>query len=150
MHTGSGLGDMRNRDQSNRGAALVEMALVLPLLLMLLIGIFTVARGWQVHNVLDHAAREAARYGATLESFDNNTVEDVAMAEIAAASIDTSQIDAPCIEVGEDPCGTGTVGSPAMDQVVVQLEYPNYELNFVFFSTTIDLQSSAFARYEES
>ena len=54
--------------REERGAALVEAALVLPMLLMLTFGIWTTARAWNVHNVLDHAAREAARYAATLSS----------------------------------------------------------------------------------
>ncbi|NIN10359.1 MAG: pilus assembly protein, partial [Gemmatimonadales bacterium] len=50
--------------REDRGAALVEAALVMPLLLMLTLGIWATARAWNVHNVLDHASREAARFGA--------------------------------------------------------------------------------------
>jgi len=136
-----------NRD---RGAALVEMALVLPLLLLLMFGIFSAARAWQVHNVLAHAAREAARYGAVLETFDEGAVQSVAQAEIEAASIDWAKVTPVCTKVGTDPCGTGTVGSPPTEQVVVQLRYPDYRLDFLFFSLTVDLSADAFARYEHA
>jgi Flp pilus assembly protein TadG len=52
-------------EQRSRGAAIVEAAIIMPLLLLLTFGIWTTARAWNVHNVLDHASREAARFGAT-------------------------------------------------------------------------------------
>lgn len=134
------------RADSQRGAAMVEMALVLPLLLMLMLGIFAAARGWQVHNVLDHAAREAARYGATLDPFDQNAVRGVAIAEIQAASIPTGQLLWCHEDPGPTPCGSTAI--PDTDQVAVHITYPDYELNFLFFTLTVDLQSRAFARYE--
>lgn len=133
------------RGRPDRGAALVEMALVLPLLLMLLLGIFAAARGWQVHNVLDHAAREAARHGATLDPFDDSVAQAVAEAEIQAASIPTGSLTW-CVDQGSTPCGSPEI--PDTEQVAVQITYPDYELNFLFFSMTVDLQANAFARYE--
>lgn len=133
------------RGSSDRGAALVEMALVLPLLLMLLIGIFTTARAWQVHNVLDHAAREASRYGATLDPWDASAAQDVAEAEINAASISTGPLTW-CVEQGSTPCGNTAITDT--EQVGVEIGYPGYQLNFVFFSIDVDMRSAAFARYE--
>jgi len=54
------------RHDAERGAALVEFALVLPLLTMLLLGI--VSSGLAYNRKLDvtHATREGARYGATV------------------------------------------------------------------------------------
>jgi hypothetical protein len=135
----------RRRADAQHGAALVEMALVLPLLLMLLLGIFAAARGWQVHNVLDHAAREAARYGATLDPWNDAAAQGVAEAEIQAASIPTAQLQW-CVEQGATPCGNAEI--PDTEQVAVRITYPDYQLNFLFFSVTVDLQSNAFARYE--
>lgn len=135
----------RDSDRVDRGAALVEMALVMPILLMLLLGIFATARGWQVHNVLDHAAREAARYGATLDPWDANAAQGVAEAEILAASIPIATLQW-CVEQGSTPCGNPQIA--ATDQVALQITYPDYELNFVFFSVTVDLEAKAFARYE--
>lgn len=133
------------RAGSDNGAALVEMALVLPLLLMLLMGIFAAARGWQVHNVLDHAAREGARHGATLDPWNDAAAQGVAVAEIQAASVPTGPLQW-CVEQGATPCGNAEI--PDTEQVAVQITYPDYQLNFLFFSVTVDLQSSAFARYE--
>lgn len=129
----------------DRGAALIEMALVLPLLLMLLVGIFAAARGWQVHNVLDHAAREAARHGATLDPWDADVAKGVGLAEIQAASVPTGTLTW-CVEQGATPCSSSQIAGT--DQVVVKIGYPNYKLDFIFFSMTVNLQSNAFARYE--
>lgn len=55
----------RNHSESSRlrerGAEVVEAALVLPLLLTLLIGIFWAARAYNIYETLTRAAREGAR-----------------------------------------------------------------------------------------
>lgn len=50
------------RRQSEHGAALVEMAVVLPLLLLVLLGIFEFGRYIAETNTVANASREAARY----------------------------------------------------------------------------------------
>lgn len=53
----------RNLASSNEGQALVEMALVLPLLLLLLIGILEFGRIMGAYMVINDLSREGARYG---------------------------------------------------------------------------------------
>jgi len=48
-----------------RGAALIEAALTIPLLLLVAVGIFEFGRAYQTWQVLTNAAREAARYAVT-------------------------------------------------------------------------------------
>jgi Flp pilus assembly protein TadG len=48
----------------NRGQAVIEFALVLPLLLIILFGIVEFARAWMTVSVLTSAAREGARLAA--------------------------------------------------------------------------------------
>jgi Flp pilus assembly protein TadG len=50
------------RKDSHRGQALVEFALVMPILVFLLTGFFDLGRVVLAHDALGHAAREAARY----------------------------------------------------------------------------------------
>ncbi|MBA2726181.1 MAG: pilus assembly protein [Actinobacteria bacterium] len=57
------MGRKTQRKIRERGAALVEAAFVMPIILLLTFGVWTVARAWQVHNTIDHAVREAARFG---------------------------------------------------------------------------------------
>lgn len=48
--------------ERTRGQALVEFALVLPILTLLLAGFWDLGRVVLAHDILNHAAREAARY----------------------------------------------------------------------------------------
>lgn len=52
----------RSRSDHPRGQALVEFALVLPILTFLLVGFFDLGRVVLANDVMSHAAREAARY----------------------------------------------------------------------------------------
>lgn len=56
--SGSRLGARRSRW---RGQALVEVALILPMLLVIIIGLFDFGRAIYVYNTLSNAARTAAR-----------------------------------------------------------------------------------------
>lgn len=52
---------MPNRLGGERGAAIIEVALTLPLLLLVAVGIFEFGRAYQTSQVLTNAAREGAR-----------------------------------------------------------------------------------------
>jgi Flp pilus assembly protein TadG len=54
------------RLRGDDGVALVEFALVFPLLMVLLFGIISAGLLWNQELSLTHAAREGARYGATV------------------------------------------------------------------------------------
>lgn len=145
--------------RGDRGAVLVEAALITPIFVMLLFGIWTTARAWNIHNVLDHAAREAARYGATDPAHPN--ILTVASGEVIAASFPWADVEY-CIadfdggawtstaSPGYTPtCPIGAADDPTTDdRVQVGLFIEDYPLNFVFFSTTVDLQARAVARLE--
>lgn len=141
--------------KNERGSALVEAALILPFLLLLTFGIWTTARAWNVNNTIEHAAREAARHGATIDPWDAGTSPDaagaVADADMAAAAIDTSVVT-HCIELvangAASTCDPGHTNTTGTDQVFVELRYPEYKLEFLFFSTTIDLEGTAISRHE--
>lgn len=49
---------------NNKGAALVELAIILPLLLTIVFGIFEFGRAMYITNTLNNAAREGARRAA--------------------------------------------------------------------------------------
>ena len=140
--------------------------MVMPLLLLLTVGIWTTARAWNIHNVLDHAARKAARFGApTADPFGSL---GVAEGEIRAARIDWSLVDgcAASIKAGSPdasahaaagvtvPDGTATacIGGAedptSDDRMQVKLRIPTYRLDFVFFSFDIDLRAQAVSRLE--
>ncbi|CAN5504076.1 hypothetical protein BH23ACI1_BH23ACI1_33370 [soil metagenome] len=52
---------MRKRIRNERGAALLEAAITIPLILLISVGIFEFGRAFQTWQVLTNAAREGAR-----------------------------------------------------------------------------------------
>jgi hypothetical protein len=50
--------------------------------------------------------------------------------------------------MGDNPCSLDSGGAVADDLVGVAIFIPNYTMDFVFFSATTTLDSSAVARYE--
>ena len=81
------------KKQRERGAALTEAALVMPLLLLLVFGIWTVARAYNVRNTMEHAVREAVRFGATELPWDGTSVGQVEA--VVDTKFNTSAIPRP-------------------------------------------------------
>lgn len=157
--------------RAERGAALVEAALILPMLLMLTFGIWTTARAWNIHNVLDHAAREAARYAATTPD-SLSLMDPIARGEVLAANIPWSDVSGcSAIVRGGAVTESATVGagitvadgspsycvtlggSPGQDPTTddraqVRLTVQNYRLDFILFSFPVDLSAQAVSRLE--
>jgi Flp pilus assembly protein TadG len=133
----------------DRGAALMEAALVMPMLLMLTVGVWMTARAWNVHSTMDHAAREGARYGATEVPWDGTSaaaVRAVVDQELQASAIAPADVATVCIAQGNAPCGLAAI--PGSDQVAVELSWTNYKMDFIFFSISVDLTASAVSRWE--
>jgi Flp pilus assembly protein TadG len=107
--------------RSERGAALVEFALILPVLVMLIFGIVEFGRGYNAKITVTHAAREGARVLAL-------TADPVA-AEAAAVNAATS-LDPSAVTVSSSAC---TPGAPA----TVTVQYPfSYDVPLVGGGTT--------------
>lgn len=139
-----------------QGAALGEMALVAPLLLVLLFGIWSVTRAYNVKNAIDDAVREGARFAATVDPWDSASADAVLAvieAELAAAAIEPQSVAVGCIDFvakGEMGCeveGLHRVRDALQDQVVVYVVLEDHRLDFVFFSLDVDFPSQAMARY---
>ena len=56
--------DVKRARRGERGQALVEFALILPVILLLIVGMLEFARAWNLHQVMTDAAREGARRAA--------------------------------------------------------------------------------------
>lgn len=84
------------RNDSDSGAAAVEFALLLPLLLLIFMGIIDFGRAFNAQVTLNHAAREGVRvYALTGDS--------------GAAATRTEEAAAPML----DPVGVGVTGCSA-------------------------------------
>jgi Flp pilus assembly protein TadG len=125
----------RNRLQNERGAALVEFALTLPLMLLLLVGIMDFGMAFQRYNALNNAAREGARM-AVLPGYAVADVQERVSAYLTAAGVSGT------------PTTTATLGiitpasGPAFGAwtVTVTMDYP-----FPFLGPIGRLVSSDFA-----
>lgn len=77
-----------------RGQALAEFALVLPMILLFIAGIIEFGRAWNIKQAVTDAAREGARY-AVVQDPDIESTDDVKAKieeRLALASIDSSII----------------------------------------------------------
>ena len=124
---------------NRRGNAVVEMALVLPILLLLVFGITEFGRAWMTVNILQTAAREGARLAVV-------TAPDV--------SAVTARATAVCTAAAITPTGITVVGPANGDPerkvtVTVRAEFrviPGKLLNM--FEPVIPLSASTAMRHE--
>lgn len=70
------------KTRRERGAELLELALTLPILLVLVAGTIDFANAWTLRQILVNAAREGARLGSTQPMLDLNTTDPGTVQEI--------------------------------------------------------------------
>ena len=92
---------LRSRTGSRRGQALVEFALVLPIFILLLVGIFDFGRAIYAYNTISNAAREAVRVGVVDQSCDAIGTEAAEPCWVLGITF-APTVAAPC-----GPAGTG-------------------------------------------
>jgi Flp pilus assembly protein TadG len=83
--------DLAKRQRRERGAAAVEFALVVPLLLILVLGIFEFGRAYNIQTTLSAAAREGVRVMA-LENSASAARASTQAAAASAVSLSDAQI----------------------------------------------------------
>jgi Flp pilus assembly protein TadG len=85
---------MKSLARCRKGQALVEFALVLPLLLLLILGIVEFGRAWNAKQILTDAAREGAR----LSVIGNSNITDTSQVNtrirqiVALAGLDSTTL----------------------------------------------------------
>ena len=120
---------IRQNKHARRGAAMVEMALVLPIFLMLILGIIEFGRAMMIANLVTNAAREGARMAVLDGSTNtevNNAVETFLQsaigASVTAADIDVT-ITVTAAAGNPDP-GNNVANAVARDLISVRVELP--------------------------
>jgi Flp pilus assembly protein TadG len=79
---------LKSYRRDDGGQALVEFALIMPFLLLFLIGIVEFGRGWNQHQVITDAAREAARSSVLFDvAITTDSVRKIAQGALAASGI---------------------------------------------------------------
>jgi len=117
---------MRNllrRGRTERGAALLEMALTLPLLLLVCVGILEFGRAYQTWQVLTNAVREGARV-AVLPGVDDAAVQDRVQSYMTSGQLPSANLATIAIDRNRSiSIGAGTTSA---SQVTV-----NYPFEFM-------------------
>ena len=141
------------------GAELVEAALILPILLMLLLGIVTFGRAWDVYQTITRAAREGAKQAVLTpcavstycSGATNYTATDIwtnfVDPTLQSANLDATKKTSNTITyVQLDPTGT----PPHVCGIQLRFNYP-YTFSLPFTSlnlSTINLQTTVRMRLE--
>jgi Flp pilus assembly protein TadG len=140
--------------EKQRGQSLVELALTLPLLILIMAGVLDLGRVFFAYITITNAAREGARYGADhprnpddlpLPSGNGiGDIQDKVIAEATGSGINISagNITITCKHLGSPvTCGTGTAPG---DLITVNVTYTfNLVTVLVLTGTPVTLKSSA-------
>lgn len=86
--------------RNERGQALAEFALVMPILFLLIAGIIEFGRAWNIKQAVTDAAREGARYTVVQDAVTDTQAEVQAKIEerLALAAIDAPTITFSCAD----------------------------------------------------
>jgi Flp pilus assembly protein TadG len=164
------------RKGRERGAQLIEFALILPILMSLLLGIVTGGIAFSHNLSIDNAARETARFAATLPVNNNmgvylNQVADVAINTSTGTLEDGVPNRVVCVayvhpngivahdqttRLVEDAAGVRTVtnqpcladGRPNDERRVQITVARDADLVVFYFSRTVNLTGQSVARFE--
>jgi hypothetical protein len=95
----------RKRKNSERGTALIEFTLILPLLLLLTVAAVDFGRAFFVRGVLEQAAREGVRMRAVTTVGDTTLVRDrvLQVANSSGVTVSSLLIEAFAFEAGPRP-----------------------------------------------
>jgi Flp pilus assembly protein TadG len=92
---------MSKRLQGDKGAAMVEFAIVLPVLLLILLGIIEFGRAWNAQESIQAAAREGARELAVNPGDD---VKSVVVSRAVGVGLTTADVNqSGCTAPGGTP-----------------------------------------------
>ncbi|MDX1394072.1 MAG: TadE/TadG family type IV pilus assembly protein [Gemmatimonadota bacterium] len=81
---GAGVRARRRRVPDDRGQALVEFVLALPILLVIVFGIIEFATAWRTYQIVTNVAREGARLGVTPNTNTQEIIDRVDSLLVAA------------------------------------------------------------------
>jgi Flp pilus assembly protein TadG len=136
---------LRSLPRENRGQALLEFALILPILLLLVLGIIEFGRAWNLAQLMSDTAREGARRAVVADpSITEDSVHNFIDQKLATAGVPIGSATVSFSKTGADP----TTGWHSAGQQTVTVVVP---YSFMFFHDvfgTIPLTSSFTMRME--
>jgi Flp pilus assembly protein TadG len=151
------VGKRRTKVASERGSELVEAALVVTIVLSLLIGIFWIARGYNVYQSMRRAVREGARFAVapSCATCGNAYPTDDEIRAVIAAALQADHLDPALADPNPIPIQHNVVLNPGSyveeRGVVINFDYP-VEIFLPFTPvelTTLTLTASVQMREEK-
>jgi len=129
---------MTARLRSERGAELIEFALIFPLLLLVVLGIIDFGFLFQRYEVLTNATREGARM-ASLPNYTEADVKGRVCAYLVAGGVPTTGCPGttptnPAVSLTDEPIPV--TGKPTMQGAKVTVAYSH---NFMFVGPIVSL-----------
>lgn len=125
---------LMNRRHDRRGAAIVEMALVLPIFFGVVLGIVEFGRAMMVSQMVTNAARESTRL-AIIDGSTNSTVEtwakDFLNSSINVAASDVTVTITVVAAPGNDDPNNQIGSAQARDLVTVNISVPFDKVSYV-------------------
>jgi len=118
---------MRSQKFARRGQAVVEFALVLPLVLILVISVFEFARAWNIQQVLTDAAREGARVAVVGNGAGQSAG---AIQTKVVAAMDNALSVAGIDPADAKPYGLSGIGGGRGNPATIQIALP-YRFSFL-------------------
>jgi Flp pilus assembly protein TadG len=132
------------RKKKERGAELVEFALMLPILLVILAGLWDFGRAYRTYQAITNAARESARLAVVPGGINQKAaVQDGVKAYLNKSSLDTSFMTAgninTYISLQADAAVTVNLPLGGTSTVTVSRVSVNYPFSFLVFGPVIRL-----------
>jgi Flp pilus assembly protein TadG len=141
--------------RGQKGQALAEFALILPVLFLLIAGIIEFGRAWNIKQAVTDAAREGARYTVIVDASTITDVTDKIKARLGLASILTTD---PPTTITITPaaffkCPGGAVGASGAEMTVrvtttYRMAWVGALMSWLGGSSTITISSKATMRNE--
>lgn len=128
------------RASKRRGIAVLEFALIAPVLAFLFLGMVELARIVQVKHLLNDAARHAGRLAIQPNATDS-TVTQAAKDVIAANKISTTKLTVTTL-VGASDTDSDVKNAKGFDKITLKISIPTSEVGWI---TAVFLSKNALA-----
>ena len=162
MRDGTAAGEhRRRRARGDKGVALVEFAIVAPLVFMLILGSITAGVSLSRKNSMTNAVREGSRFGATLSNDGawandvRDRVLDLAAGDLTSAQVCVKLVQAPATEIAASSCPTelaglepDVTGVTAGECAVLVWARRTSKIEAIVYSDNVTLDSRSISRYE--
>jgi len=125
----------RARRTPRRGAIAVEFALVLPLLIMLLLGVWDIGRLVNVAQILNNAVREGGRYASTGMG-NTSQIRSTIESYLSKAGINTTGLTVTVANL-TNTGNTDPTSASQLDQFQLTATLPSSSVRWIFLKNMI-------------